>query len=75
MEEAVHEAYLIVNTFSKGETSSAPNPTHDFAALNGGCHFPHCLQSPSWLDDSLEGAMICLDDDVQVFRRSMSCGC
>ena len=51
----------------------APDHTHHFKALDGGCRRPHRLKASGGPDDSLECTMIRFDDVVHVFAGSMSC--
>ena len=70
LQEAVHEADLILHTSFTSEALAASDHTHDCEALDGGCRCLHRLEASSRLDDSRERAMICLDNAVQVFRQS-----
>lgn len=44
---------------------------HNFKAFDRGVSRLHRLKATGWAEDSLDAAMVCLDDVVQIFRGAV----
>ena len=73
VEEFVYETDLVLDARLTCEAMPSTDHTHHFKALDRSGRCPHRLKASCRANDSLECAMICFDDVVQVLRCPMFC--